>query len=87
MKSFLSLDHFYPPVSAVEFLVAKTLWSGIETRPDTRHKMRLERVLFTFEKKHETDRRTDGQTDGKTDGRTDMTSYRDATAHLKTQMK
>ena len=23
-----------------------------ETRPDTRHKMRLERVLFTFEKKH-----------------------------------
>ena len=38
-----------------------------KTRPDTRHKMRLERVLFTFEKKTrdgQTDRRTDGRTDG-----------------------
>ena len=27
---------------------------------------------------------TDGRTDGRTDGGTDTTSYRDATAHLKT---
>ena len=27
----------------------------------------------------------DGRTDGQTDGRTDTTSYRDATAHLKTR--
>ena len=46
------------------------------TRPDTRHKMRLVRVRFTFEKKHGTDRRTNGWTD--------TTSYRDATAQLKT---
>ena len=31
-----------------------------------------------------TDRRTDRRTDGPTDRRTDTTSYRDATAHLKT---
>ena len=30
-------------------------------------------------------RGTDGPTDGPTDGRTDTTSYRDATAHLKTE--
>ena len=31
------------------------------------------------------DGRTDGRNDGRTDGRTDTTSYRDATAHLKTR--
>ena len=31
------------------------------------------------------DIRTDGPTAGPTDGRTDTTSYRDATAHLKTR--
>ena len=41
----------------------------LRTRPDTRHKMRLERVLFTFEKKTQ-DGQTDRQTDGWTDGRT-----------------
>ena len=46
-----------------------------KTRPDTRHKMRLVCVLFTFEKKTR-----DGRADGRTDRRT---SYRDATAHLK----
>ena len=56
-----------------------------KTRPDTRHKMRLVCVLFTFENNAgPTDLRMDRQTDGRTDGRTDMTSYRDATAHLKT---
>ena len=40
------------------------------TRPDTRHKMRLVCVLFPFEKNT---------------GRTDTTSYRDATAHLKSR--
>ena len=43
-----------------------------KTRPDTRHKMRLVCVLFTFE-----------NNTGHTDGRTDTTSYRNATAHLK----
>ena len=38
--------------------------------------MRLVCVLFTFEN-------NTGHTDGRTDGRTDTTSYRDATAHLK----
>ena len=33
------------------------------------------------------DKRTDGRTDQRTDGPTDMTSYRDATAHLKTEKK
>ena len=47
------------------------------TRPDTRHKMRLVSVLFTFEN-------NTGPSYGRTDGRTDTTSYRDATAHLKT---
>ena len=43
-----------------------------ETRPDTRHKMRLVCVLFTFENNAgPTDLRTDGPTDGPTDGRTD----------------
>ena len=43
----------------------------IETRPDTRHKMRLVCVLFTFENNTgHTDLRTDGPTDGPTDGRT-----------------
>ena len=51
-----------------------------KTRPDTRHKMRLVCVLFTFE--YNTGH-TDGPTDGRTDGRTDTTSYTDATAHLK----
>ena len=50
-----------------------------KTRPNTRRKMRL------------ADLRTDGQTDGRTDkrtnGRTDTPSYRDATAHLKTEGK
>ena len=43
--------------------------------------MRLVGVLFTF--KNNTGR-TDGPTDRRTDGPTDTTSYRDATAHLKT---
>ena len=33
-----------------------------KTRPDTRHKMRLVCVLFTFEKKHGTDGPTYGRT-------------------------
>ena len=48
------------------------------TRPDTRHKMRLVGVLFTFENNW-------GRTDGRTDRRTDTPSYRDATAHIKRQ--
>ena len=55
-----------------------------KTRPDTRHKMRLVCVLFTFENNTEP---TDGRTDGPTDRRTDITSYRDATAHLKKESK
>ena len=47
------------------------------TRQDTRNKIRLVFVLFTFEN-------YTGQTDEPTDGRTDTTSYRDAAAHLKT---
>ena len=54
-------------------------WSHVQnrrgiklTRPDTRNKMRLVCVLFTFE-----------SNTGHTDGPTDTTSYRDATAHLK----
>ena len=47
-----------------------------ETRPDTRHKMRLVCVLSTFEN-------NTGRTYGPTDRRTDTTSYGDATAHLK----
>ena len=47
-----------------------------QTRPDTRHKMRLVCVLFTFEN-------NTGPTDLRTDLRTDTTSYRDAKAHLK----
>ena len=43
-----------------------------KTRPDTRHKMRLVCVLFTFENN------TDGPTDRRTDGWTDTISYRDA---------
>ena len=42
------------------------------TRSDTRHKMRLVCVLFTFQ-----------NNTGQTDGRTDTTSYRDVTALLK----
>ena len=53
-------------------------------RPDTRHKMRLVCVLFTFEKNAGP---TDLRTDGPTDERTDTPSYRDATAHLKTEAK
>ena len=49
-----------------------------ETRPDTRHKMRLLCVIFAFENNTAP---TDGPTDLQTDGRTDTTSYRDATAH------
>ena len=53
--------------------------SGIDltqiTRPDTRHKMHLLCVLFTFENNAG---HTDLRTDGGTDGRTDTTSYRDA---------
>ena len=54
-----------------------------ETRPDTRHKMRLVCVLFTFENNAG---RTYGPTDQRTDGRTDGHDLlnRDATAHLKT---
>ena len=51
-----------------------------KTRPDTRHKMRLLCVLFTFENNTGP---TDGSSDGPRDGRTDTTSYRNATAHLK----
>jgi len=59
----------------------KNIQAGIpKTRPDTRRKMRLVCVLFTFENNTG---QTDGPTDGPTDGRTDTTSYRDATAHLK----
>ena len=47
--------------------------------------MRLVCGLFTFgNNTGRTDLRTDGLTDGRTGGRTDTTSYRDATAHLKT---
>ena len=53
-----------------------------QTRPETRHKMRLVCVLFTL-KKITRDIQTYGRTDGRTDERTDTTSYRDATAHLK----
>ena len=58
------------------------------TRPDTRHKIRLVCVLFTFENNwgrtdRPTDRPTDGRTDGRTDRRTDTPSYRNATAFLK----
>ena len=59
---------------------ASPLFSCGKTRPDTRHKMRLVCVLFTFENNTGY---TDGPTDLRTDGRTDTTSYRDATAHLK----
>ena len=48
-----------------------------KTRPDTRQKMRLVCVLFTFEDNW-------GRTDGGTYGWTGTPSYRDATAHLKT---
>ena len=42
-----------------------------KTRPDTRHKMRLVRVRFTFENNTgRTYGRTDGRTNGRTDGRT-----------------
>ena len=51
------------------------------TRHETRHKMRLVCVVFTFKKK----RGTDGPTDGLTDEWTDTTSYRVATAHLRRQ--
>ena len=50
-----------------------------QTRPDTRNKMRLVCVLFTFEN-------NTGHTDLRTDGQMDMTSYRDVTAHLKTHV-
>ena len=56
-----------------------TTTTGTKTRPDTRHKMRLVCVLFTFEN-------NTGRTYGRTDGRTETTSYRDATAHLKTSI-
>ena len=46
--------------------------------------MRLVSVLFTFENNTG---HTDLRTDGRTDERTDTTSYRDATAHLKTEEK
>ena len=40
-----------------------------KTRPDTRHKMRLVCVLFTFKNNaRPTDLRTDRRTDGPTDG-------------------
>ena len=42
-------------------------WRRERTRPNTRHKMRLVCVLFTFENNTGP---TDGQTDGPTDGRT-----------------
>ena len=45
-----------------------------KTRPDTRHKMRLVCVLFTFEN-------NTGPSYGRTDGHDLL--YRDATAHLK----
>ena len=51
---------------------------SIETRLDTRHKMRIVCVLFTFENNWG---RTDGRTHGRTDERTDTPSYRGATAH------
>ena len=44
-----------------------------KTRPDTRHKMRLVYVLFTFENNTgHTDRRTDGRTDGRTQPHIEM---------------
>ena len=52
------------------------------TRPDTRHKMRLVCILFTFKNNAGL---ADLQTDLPTDGWTDTTSYRDVTAHLKTK--
>ena len=49
-----------------QFPLGNTLFLVI-TRPDTRHKMRLVCVLFTFENNTgHTDRRTDGRTDGRT---------------------
>ena len=61
--------------------ITQTTW------PDTRHKMHLVCVLFTFQNNTgHTDRQSHGPTDGPTDGRTvrqtNTTSYRDATAHL-----
>ena len=47
-----------------------------ETRPDTRHKMRLVCVFSPSKITR----------DGPTDGRTDTTSFRDATAHLKIEI-
>ena len=41
-------------------------------------------TLLKITRDRRTDGRTDGPTDRRTDGRTDTTSYRDATAHLKT---
>ena len=48
-----------------------------KARPDTRHKMNLVCILFTFEN-------NTGQTDRRTDG---PTSYRDATVHLEINAK
>ena len=55
--------------------------SMIRTRPNTRHKMRLQ----SSERRRYGPMawRTDGRTDGWTEGRTDTPSYRNATAHLK----
>ena len=46
-----------------------------------------EMTFFVVQKKHGTYGRTDGPTDRRTDRRTDTTSYRDATAHLKTYFR
>ena len=59
-------------------------WQSVLTRPDTRHKMRLVCVLFTFENNTgRTYGQIDGQTDRPTDWRMDTTSYRAAMVHLK----
>merc|ERR1719414_2896160 len=65
VKNFLALHLF--------FFYKKTVYKNIQaeipqTRPDTRHKMRLVRELFTFENNTG---RTYGPTDGRTDRRTD----------------
>ena len=61
------------------------LWTlNLKTRLDTRHKMRLVCVLFTFENNTgRTYGQIDGQTDRPTDWRMDTTSYRAAMVHLK----
>ena len=57
------------------------------TSPDTRHKMRLVSLLFSFENNAgpmdlQTEGPTDRRTGGRTDGRTDTTSYTEMRRHI-----